>query len=122
MKSTVIFEQGEHRWIAIGRDSEKSSHVVDTNQIPPEQALSILEKVDSSDFFCLPHELSGGMESMSGADHLSYKVTVEVAGVQHTVETSDEYAPQALQPLLDELSYLARTTAAPSLPRFRPTR
>ena len=92
------------------------STVVDTNQIPPEQALSILEKVDSSDFFCLPHELSGGMESMSGADHLSYKVTVEVAGVQHTVETSDESAPQALQPLLDELTYLARNTAVPSIP------
>lgn len=96
------------------------STVVDTNQIPPEQALSILEKVDNSDFFCLPHELSGGMEGMSGADHLSYKVTVEVAGVQHTVETSDEAAPQELQPLLDELTYLARNTAAPAPPLANP--
>lgn len=32
MKSTVIFEQGQHRWIVIGRDPEKSSHVIDTNE------------------------------------------------------------------------------------------
>ena len=32
MKSTVIFEEGQHRWIVIGRDPEKSSHVIDTNE------------------------------------------------------------------------------------------
>ena len=32
MKSTVIFEQGQHRWIVIGRDPEKSAHVIDTNE------------------------------------------------------------------------------------------
>jgi hypothetical protein len=84
------------------------STVVDTNQIPPEQALSLLNKVDKSDFFCLPESASGGMEGLSGADQLCYKVTVEVAGVQHTVETSDSNAPEQLQPLLDELSHLAR--------------
>lgn len=90
---------------------------VDTNQIPPEQALSLLNKVDNSDFFGLPESLSGGLESAAGADQLCYKVTVEVAGVQHTVETSDTGAPEQLQPLLDELSHLARdaeTTTRPN--------
>ncbi len=90
----------------MGRDV---STVVDTNRIPPEEALSLLEKVDESDFFCLPQSPTGGPESLLGADQLCYKVTVEVAGVQHTVETRDQDAPQALQPLLDELGKIART-------------
>lgn len=84
------------------------STTVDTNQIPPEQALSLLSKVDNSDFFCLPESFSGSLEGVPSADQLCYKVTVEVAGVQHTVETSDASAPEQLQPLLDELSHLAR--------------
>ncbi len=84
---------------------------IDTNRIPPEQALSLLEKVDYSDFFCLPQTVSGGPESLFGADRLCYKVTVEVAGVKHTVETSDESAPEELQPLLRELSQYAHMPA-----------
>lgn len=85
------------------------STVVDTNRIPPEEALSLLEKVDDSDFFCLPQSLTGGPESLLGADQLCYKVTVEVAGVKHTVETGDQDAPVELQPLLDELGRIARS-------------
>ncbi|MCA9867161.1 MAG: hypothetical protein KIS95_11420 [Anaerolineae bacterium] len=97
----------------MGRDV---STVVDTNRIPPEEALSLLEKVDDSDFFCLPQSLTAGPESLSGADQLCYKITVEIAGVQHTVETLDQNAPQELQPLLDELGKIARSegTAAAS--------
>lgn len=32
MKSQVLFEQGEHRWIVLGRDAEKSAQVIDTNE------------------------------------------------------------------------------------------
>lgn len=84
------------------------SAVVDTNQIPPEQALSLLEKVEHAEFFDLPESPAAGLEGYQGADQLCYKVTVEVAGVQHTVETSDVNAPEELQPLLQELSQLAR--------------
>lgn len=97
------------------------STVVDTNQIPPEQALSLLTKVDDASFFDLPEMPSAALEGYQGADQMCYKVTVEVAGVQHTVETSDTNAPEELQPLLQELSQLARgsarfngSTAAPS--------
>lgn len=87
------------------------STIVDTNRIPPEQALSFLEKVDNSDFFCLPESVTGGPESFTGADRLCYKVTVEVAGVKHTVETSDETVPQELEPLLRELNQYAHSPA-----------
>lgn len=85
------------------------STVVDTNRIPPEQALSLLEKVDESDFFSLPESVAGGPESFMGADRLSYKLTIEIAGVRHTVETSEENAPDELQPLLRELAQYARS-------------
>ena len=34
-----------------------------------------------------PENPNSFLESAPGADHLCYKVTVEVAGIQHTVET-----------------------------------
>ncbi len=89
------------------------STVVDTNQIPPEQALSLLVKVEDAEFFDLPESISADLESGPVPDQLCYKVTVEVAGVQHTVETSDTNAPQQLQPLLQELSLFARETSRP---------
>jgi hypothetical protein len=89
------------------------STVVDTSQIPPEQALSLLEKVDDADFFDLPESTSAGLEGALIPDQLSYKVTVEVAGVEHTVETSETNAPQQLQPLLRELSHYAREANRP---------
>lgn len=86
------------------------STIVDTNQLPPDDALKLITIIDETDFFDLPENLGQGLESTPmGADQLCYRVTVEVAGVQHTVETSDLAAPEELQPLLTELSQLART-------------
>lgn len=84
------------------------STVVDTNKLPPERALSLLEKLEDADFFDLPESPDAGLEGVFVADQLSYKVTVELAGVQHTVETSETNAPHELQPLLHELSQFAR--------------
>lgn len=90
------------------------SAVVDTNQLPPEEALRLLEKIDNADFFCIPESLTSGPESIYGADQLCYKITVEVAGVQHTVEASDENLPEELQPLVQELTNFARESARAS--------
>lgn len=88
---------------------------VDTNQIPPEQALSLLEKIDTAAFFDLPESPDAGLESAPGsADQLCYKVTVEVAGVSHTVETSDMHVPEQLQPLLNELNQYSRQISQPA--------
>lgn len=94
------------------------STFVDTNQIPPEEALNLLVKVEDAEFFDLPEMPSVGLESAVIPDALSYKVTVEVAGIKHTVETSENNAPPQLQPLLQELSQLARQkpqTGTPSV-------
>lgn len=90
------------------------STVIDTNQLPPEEALSLLEKLDESDFFCLPEKITTGLEGVSGADRYCYKVTVELAGVQRTVETLEGDAPEEMQPLLNKLTHLARAE------RFQP--
>ncbi len=92
------------------------STFVDTNQIPPEQALDLLVKVENAEFFDLPEMTGMGLESSVVPDALSYKVTVEVAGVKHTVETSENDAPPQLQPLLHELDQLARQTTRPVTP------
>lgn len=90
------------------------STVVDTNELPPEEALKLLEILDYTDFFALPEDPVSTLEQTPGAaDQLCYKVTVEVAGVRHTVETSDIEAPPQLQPLFQELSQLARQSPRP---------
>lgn len=88
------------------------STALDTDQMEPEEAMSLLDKLDEADFFCLPSTMESGAERASGADQFCYKVTIEVAGAEHTVEATDEDAPQELQPLLDELTRLARTSGA----------
>ncbi len=91
------------------------STIVDTNELPPEEALKLLEILDDADFFSLPEEPAGDLESAPGAaDQFCYKVTVEVAGVQRTVETSDIEAPPQLQPLFQELTQLARQSERPN--------
>ena len=84
------------------------SATVDTRELPPEKALRLLEAVEDADFFTLPETPLTGPENMPANDSLCYRVTVEVAGVQHTVETSDSGAPSRLDPLIDELSRWAR--------------
>ena len=89
----------------VGRELSTS---VDTNELPPEKALRLLEVLEDADFFTLPQTPIGGPENLVATDHLCYRVTVEVAGVQHTVETSDPSTPPRLEPLIDELSRWAR--------------
>jgi hypothetical protein len=79
--------------------------VVDTDEIPPEKALKLLEIVEDVDFFSLPETTpEDEVDYPSSVDHLNYRITVEVAGVQHTVETSDTSLPPRLQQLIRELS------------------
>jgi hypothetical protein len=92
----------------IGREV---STFVDTNELPPEKALRILEAVEEADFFSLPESPPDALESMVIPDQICYRVTVEVAGVQHTVEASDTNTPPELEPLIQELSRWARQSA-----------
>ncbi len=83
---------------------------VDTSELPPEKALQLLSIVEDTDFFTLSQPPASELESLSGADQMCYKVTVEVAGVQHTIEASDTTTPPELEPLIQELSRWARQT------------
>lgn len=94
----------------LGRELSTS---VDTNELPPEKALRLLEVLENADFFTLPETPDSDLESLPGNDQLCYRVTVEVAGVQKTVETSDPGTPPRLEPLIDELSRWARQSERP---------
>lgn len=89
---------------------------VDTKELPPEKALRLLELVEDTDFFALPEPEVSGQESMPMPDQICYRVTVEVAGVQQTIETPDPSVPPGLEPLIDELSRWARQSAAENPP------
>lgn len=83
--------------------------VIDTDSIPPEEALKLVEIIDELDFFELSSTLAEGPESMNMVpDEMCYRVTVEIAGVRHSIETSDTTTPNALQQLINELDHLAR--------------
>lgn len=42
MRSEVLFEQGEHRWVVLGRDRERRSGIIDTNQYAIESDRRVL--------------------------------------------------------------------------------
>jgi hypothetical protein len=83
------------------------STTVDTATLPPEEANELGELLQETHFFELPPILA----EAKGADQMSYRLTVETATQSHTVETTDEGAPDALQPLLRQLTLLARRSA-----------
>jgi hypothetical protein len=83
------------------------STTVDTATLPPEEANELGELLQDTQFFELPPVLA----EEKGADQLSYRLTVETATQSHTVVTTDMEAPEALQPLLRQLTLLARREA-----------
>lgn len=73
--------------------------------LPDEQAHSIMELLDDMDFDELPEQ----MLDESGPDQFTYKITVESSRGEHTVVTGDSSAPEKMQELLQLLNRLART-------------
>jgi hypothetical protein len=83
------------------------STTVDTATLAPEEANQLGELLQETHFFELPPVLA----EEKGADKLSYRLTVETATQSHTVVTTDMGAPDELQPLLRQLTLLARREA-----------
>jgi hypothetical protein len=79
---------------------------IDTETLPPEQARELESLVEAASFFELP---ARAKTTPSGADHFNYRISIEAEGRKHTVETSDEVAPETLRPLLRRLTALARS-------------
>ena len=72
--------------------------------LPDEQANTIVELLDDMDF----NELPEHMLDKSGPDQFTYKITVETKKGEHTVVTGDSSAPEKMQELLHLLNRLAR--------------
>ncbi len=80
---------------------------IDTASLPSEEAEKYQQMVENANFFDLPAQITS---PSPGADQFQYKVTVEEEERWHTVETSDQAAPDSLWPLLRELTVSARSS------------
>ncbi|HEX6305061.1 MAG TPA: protealysin inhibitor emfourin [Anaerolineales bacterium] len=80
---------------------------VDTDSRPPPEADKLVNLVEEANFFDLPAQITS---PSPGADQFQYKVTVEEGDQRHTVEISEPAAPDALRPLLRELTLRARSS------------
>lgn len=81
--------------------------VIEPDDLPEEQAHTLLELLDDMDFNEIPEQLKSG----PGADQFTYSITVETSKWQHTVVTGDSSAPEKMQELLQLLNSLARKRA-----------
>ncbi len=76
------------------------------DDLPDEQANSILELLDDLDFAELPEQM---INEAPMPDQFTYKITVETKKWEHTVVTGEASAPEKMQELLQLLNRLARS-------------
>ena len=76
------------------------------DDLPDEQADSIMELLDDLDFEELPEQIEN---KNAMPDQFTYTITVETKKGKHTVVTGDASAPEKMQELLQLLNRLART-------------
>jgi hypothetical protein len=77
---------------------------IEPQELPEDQARTIMELLDDMDFGELPEHIMNN----SGADQFTYSITVETTKWEHTVVTGDASAPEKMQELLELLNRLAR--------------
>jgi hypothetical protein len=78
---------------------------LDLDKLPADQSRELQQLIDGADFFSLPKNLM----TQPLPDEFIYTITVEVANRRQTVRLSDTSAPEALRPLLANLSRRARS-------------
>ena len=79
---------------------------VNTESLSSKDASDLRKMVNTAGFFDLPAVIR---TMAQGADRFHYKLTVEVEGQRHTVETSEAAASEALRRLLRRLTAMARS-------------
>jgi hypothetical protein len=79
---------------------------VQTEVLAPEEADELTKLVESSCFFDLPASL---ITSDGSPDQFLYRLVITNGELEHTIETSETAAPNALLPLLEHLTRLARS-------------
>ena len=77
---------------------------LDLDTIPANEMTHLMHLIQESDFFHLPQD----MVAKASPDEFEYTITVESGAMQHNVCATDTSLPDALRPLIHELSTLAR--------------
>jgi hypothetical protein len=95
----IIFERSG------GFMGRKISIDLDLDKLPASQSRKLQRLLDEADFFNLPENLI----SNSLPDGFSYTITVEEETEIRTIQLSDTTAPEAVRPLLENLSRWARS-------------
>ena len=78
---------------------------VDTSQLDPAAGQALVMLVEQCQFYSLPEKIQA---PAGGTDQFHYRLTVSESGRSHSVETGDAGAPSNLQPLLQQLTLMAR--------------
>ena len=79
---------------------------LELDDLPDDQANSIMELLDDLDFEELPEQM---INKDSMPDQFTYTITVKTKKGEHTVVTGESSAPKKMQELLQLLNRLART-------------
>lgn len=77
---------------------------IEPDDLPEEQARTLMELLDNIDFNELPEHIA----SNSGADQFTYSITVKTTKWEHTIVTGDASASDEMHELLELLNRLAR--------------
>ncbi len=80
---------------------------IDSDALPEEENQMLQSELDNAHFFELPTQLAG---ESGGADRYQYEITVEEGGKKHTVAAGESALPGQVQPLVQHLERLARTS------------
>ena len=83
----------------------KISLDLDTSELPADEAETLRQVLDDTNFFALPENLVTQLVP----DELQYLITVETDDVVHSVRASNTTATSALRALIQTLSQQARS-------------
>ena len=78
---------------------------VDTNLLPHEEAMRLLQELDESGLLEQDPETLESSPQKAGPDTILYELTLEVGSYEQTYCLTDETAPESLQPLFRELTH-----------------
>lgn len=73
---------------------------LDLNQLPQNDARSLIRLIQQAGFFNIPENLIVKFNP----DEYQYTITVDAGIISHTVRTNDTTMPASLRPLVEELS------------------
>jgi hypothetical protein len=81
--------------------------VIDSATLDPAESRDLLALVESAGFFALPAQVRA---PQPGPDRFQYVLTIEDTQRSHTVEIDETVIPAQLEPLLQQVTLLARKT------------